>query len=87
MGMEHRELSSRAQQAGCMRAVAVFCVEADGRLRRLRDESRSRRHEGGQEVFARSDRIVRGAWVWWRRRNERPWPSRMSRAEGERDPS
>lgn len=58
--MEHRELSSRAQQAACMPAVAVCCEDADGRLRRLRDESRSQRHEGGQEVFARSDRIVRG---------------------------
>ena len=43
----------------------------------------SQRHEVGQEVFARSDRILRGCGGEGRR-NERSWPSRMSRAEGER---
>lgn len=59
-GMEHRELSSRAQQPACVPAVTVYRVGADGRLRRLQDESRAHRHEGGQEVFARSDRIICG---------------------------
>lgn len=57
--MEHREPSPRAQQPA-LPAVMVYRVGADGRLRRLRDESRAHGDEGGQEVFARSDRIIRG---------------------------
>lgn len=58
-GMEHRERSWRAQHAACRCGLLRRCAKA-GRLRRLRDGSRTHRHEGGQEVFARSDRIICG---------------------------